>query len=214
MKLLSVNVGRPREIEWQGRMLRTGIFKEPVSGPVMMRTLNLDGDGQADLTVHGGVEKAVYAYPVEHYAYWQEQLGVSLPWAKFGENLTVAGLLEQDLCIGDRLRVGAAEVIVTQPRFPCSKLAARFQRPQMVDWFLASRRSGFYVAVAREGLVAAGDTIEVLSRDRNGVSVADFVRVYASDTDDVATMLRLMEVAALPAKWRERFERRLANLPA
>ena len=143
MKVLSVNMGRPREIEWQGRTLTTGIFKEPASGPVMMRTLNLDGDGQADLAVHGGIDKAVYAYAAEHYAYWHSQLGIALPWGTFGENLTVEGALEDDFCIGDRLRIGEAEVAVTQPRFPCSKLAARFGRPQMVGWFLESRRTGF-----------------------------------------------------------------------
>ena len=214
MKLLSVNVGKPRDIQWQGQTLRTGIYKEPVAGSVMMRTFNLDGDGQADLIAHGGAEKAVYAYPAEHYSYWREQLGVSFPWATFGENLTVTGLLENEICIGDRLRIGGAEVVVTQPRFPCSKLAARLRRPEMVEWFLASGRTGFYVSVAREGLVTAGDTVDVLSRDPNAVSIADFVRVYAVDRQDVATMQRLLQVESLPAKWRERFGQRLATQQA
>jgi MOSC domain-containing protein YiiM len=175
----------------------------------MMRTLNLDGDGQADLRVHGGIDKAVYAYPAEHYAYWREQLGITLPWGAFGENLTIEGLLEDGVGVGDRLRVGEAEVVVTQPRFPCSKLGARFRRRDMVTWFLESRRTGFYVSVLREGRVAARDGVEIVARDAGRVSISEFVRVQAFDKADVAALRRLIDAPALPEKWRERFARQL-----
>src|SRR6266568_969087 len=152
MKILSVNVGMPKEVSWQGKLVTTGIFKEPVNAPVMLRTLNLDGDRQADLTVHGGVTKAVYAYPSEHYDYWRAELpDVDLPWAAFGENLTTEGLFEKDLRIGDRFRIGSAELVVTQPRLPCYKLGIRFGRMDMLKRFLKSGRTGFYFAVTVEG---------------------------------------------------------------
>ncbi len=178
MKLISVNVGLPRQVTWQGKTVTTGIFKEPINGPVMLRTLNLEGDRQGDLTVHGGAYKAVYAYPVEHYEYWRGELpDMELPWGMFGENFTVEGLLEEEVNIGDRFRMGAAEVVVTQPRLPCYKLGLKFGRPDMVKRFLASRRTGFYFAVLKEGQVEAGNAIELLSRDENKVTVADIVRV-------------------------------------
>jgi MOSC domain-containing protein YiiM len=148
MKLLSVNVGLPREVSWKGKTVMTGIFKEPVQGRVMVRSLNLDGDGQADLTVHGGVDKAVYAYPVEHYDYWRQELpDTDLPWGMFGENLTIEGVLEQGVNIGDRFRMGTAAVMVTQPRMPCYKLGIKFGRTDIVKRFLDSQRSGFYFSV-------------------------------------------------------------------
>ena len=157
MKLISVQVGLPREVSWEGRTVTTGIFKEPIGGPVMVRTLNLDGDEQADLSVHGGPDKAVYVYPFEHYEYWRKELpGVKLPYGMFGENLTTEGLLEKDVNVGDRFRIGEAELVVRQPRMPCYKLGLKFQRADMVKRFLTSRRSGFYFAVLREGEVQAG----------------------------------------------------------
>src|SRR3982751_4220491 len=162
MKVLSVNVGLPRTVEWRSDPVQTGIYKTPVDGPVLVRRLNLDGDRQADLSVHGGPEKAVYLYPGEHYAWWREQLpGVSLPWGAFGENLTAKGLLETMVRVGDLLRIGTAEFVVTQPRMPCFKLNVRFQRPDMVKRFLQAARSGFYLAVLKEGRLAAGDPIEL-----------------------------------------------------
>ena len=211
MKLLSVNVGLPRVVEWHGKPVETGIFKAPVAGPVMMRTLNLDGDRQADLTVHGGPAKAVYGYPAEHYAFWREQLGEELIWGAFGENLTTTGLDENSLHIGDRLRIGAAELVVTQPRLPCFKLGVRFGRADMVKRFLASRRTGFYFAVVSEGPVAAGEPIEVVERDPRRVRVSDITRLYAFDKDDHATMRRAVEVAALPEMWRNYYAERLAE---
>ncbi len=143
--LISVNVGLPRTVEWKGREVTTGIFKEPVAGRVKLRTLNLDGDGQADLSVHGGPDMAVYAYPAEHYRYWRKELPrMDLPWGMFGENFTTEGILEDSVNIGDRFRIGAAELMVTQIRVPCYKLGMKFGRDDMVKRFLASRRSGFY----------------------------------------------------------------------
>jgi MOSC domain-containing protein YiiM len=210
MKLISVNVGLPRQVIWQGKTVTTGIFKEPVSGPIMLRTLNLEGDRQGDLTVHGGAHKAVYAYPVEHYEYWRGELpDMELPWGMFGENFTVEGLLEQEVNIGDRFRIGAAEVVVTQPRLPCYKLGLKFGRPDMVKRFLVSRRTGFYFAVLKEGQVEAGDTVELLSQDENKVTVTDIVRVYAFDQNDLVTMRRATQVEALPEGWVGYFQEQL-----
>lgn len=177
MRLVSVNVGLPREVLWKGRIITTSIFKEPVQGRLMMRTLNLDGDRQADLTVHGGPNKAVYAYPAEHYEYWRRQWpDPLLPWGMFGENLTVEGLLEESVHIGDRFRIGTAEVIVTQPRTPCYKLSIRFGREDIIKQFWQSGRSGFYLAVLKEGEVGAGDVIELIHRDEDNITVAEVFR--------------------------------------
>jgi MOSC domain-containing protein YiiM len=157
MRVVSVNVGLPRSVRWRGRDVTTGIFKEPVEGRVRLQRLNLDGDRQADLAVHGGAGKAVYAYPLEHYAFWREELGQDLTCGAFGENLTVEGLpLEEEMALGDRFKIGSAELVVTQPRVPCYKLGLRFGRDDMPKRFLASRRSGYYLAVEREGSVGAG----------------------------------------------------------
>src|ERR1700704_566606 len=156
MEVVSVNVGMPREVTWKGMRVETGIFKDPVDGLVAVGKLNLAGDKQADLTVHGGLAKAVYAYPVEHYEYWKEELPkVSFGWGKFGENLTTRGLSEDHLFIGDQLKVGSAILMVTQPRLPCYKLALKFNRDDMIKRFLASGRSGFYLSVVLEGVVSA-----------------------------------------------------------
>ena len=210
MRLISVNVGRPRLVMWRGEPVSTGIFKEPVAGRVYLRTLNLDGDRQADLTVHGGPAKAVYAYPSEHYPFWRGELpGVELPWGMFGENFTTAGLLETTVNVGDRLRVGTAELQVTQPRMPCYKLGIKFGRADMLKRFLASGRTGFYFAVLREGEVGAGDDVELIARDPRGVTVADVVRLYVRDRDDVETMRRAVAVEALPQGWRDEFLERI-----
>ena len=171
--MISVNVGLPRVVEWKGRTITTGIFKEPVEGRTTLHRLNLDGDRQVDLTVHGGPDKAVYAYPAEHYAHWRQELpGMELPWGTFGENLSTEGLLEDSVNIGDRFRIGTAEVQVTQPRVPCYKLSSKFRRDDMIKRFLASQRSGFYLRVLQEGEVAPGDPFELTSRDANNVTVA------------------------------------------
>jgi MOSC domain-containing protein YiiM len=212
MKLLSVNVGLPREIEWKGKVVRTSIFKAPVPGRVQVRRLNLDGDQQSDLAVHGGIDKAVYAYPSEHYAFWRRELpGVELPWGIFGENLTTEGLLEETLNVGDRLQVGSSEFVVTQPRMPCFKLGIRFNRPDMVKRFLQSGRSGFYFAVLKEGEVATGDTIKLLKQDEHGVTVADIVNLYRNDANNQDTLRRVSELPSLPNNWRDYFRKRLWN---
>lgn len=210
MKLLSVNVARPRDVLHQGQTVSTGIFKQPVAGRVRLRRHNLDGDGQGDLSVHGGPNKAVYAYPAEHYAFWREQLSrVELPWGMFGENFTTEGLREEEVRIGDCFRVGAAEVVVTQPRFPCVKLGIKFRRADMVKRFLASRRTGFYLAVGQEGEVGAGDTIELVAREESGLTVADIVELYVSKQKDREMLERAANLAALPEGWRDVFRKRL-----
>ena len=210
MNILSVNVGVPREVTWQGKLVTTGIFKEPVNTPVMMRTLNLEGDRQADLTVHGGVTKAVYAYPSEHYGYWRAELsGVDLPWGMFGENFTTEGLLEEATYIGDRFGIGEAEVMVTEPRMPCYKLGIKFGRADIIKRFLASRRTGFYFAVVRGGMVGAGAPIELIGRAQQEISVADITRLYAFEKDDLKSLRRAIEVEALPENWRGYFQHQL-----
>ena len=160
MKLVSLNVGLPRDVTWHDRNVTTAIFKRPVEGRVALTRLNLDGDRQADLTVHGGEFKAVYCYPLEHYDYWRKELpGRELPMAVFGENFTTTGMSEESVHLGDQFSVGSARVVVTQPRLPCYKLGLRFQSDDMVRRFLASGRTGFYVAVIQEGEVGAGDEI-------------------------------------------------------
>ena len=210
MKILSMNVGLPHEVTWRGKLVTTGIFKDPVNAPVTLRTLNLDGDGQADLTVHGGVTKAVYAYPSEHYGYWRTELpGVDLPSGMFGENFTTEGLLEETVYIGDRFRAGETEVMVTEPRMPCYKLGIKFGRADIIKRFLASRRTGFYFAVVRGGLVSAGDALELIGREQQDISVADITRLYAFEKDDVKKLRRTLDVEALPESWKSYFQHRL-----
>ena len=211
MKLLSVNVGLPREVEWKGKIVRTSIFKTPVVGRVRVAKLNVKGDQQSDLTVHGGIDKAVYAYPSEHYSFWRSELpGMDLPWGVFGENFTTVGLLE-DTHIGDRFRIGSAQFVVTQPRMPCFKLGIRFNRPDMVKRFLQSGRTGFYFAVLEEGEVAAGDSIELLERDEHNIPVADVVNLYRGDATNQDLLRRVSELPSLPNSWREYFRKRLWN---
>ena len=213
MKIVSVNTGLPREVLWHGQVVTTGIFKEPVEGGIAVRKLNLDGDRQADLTVHGGEYKAVYCYPVAHYEYWRQELpGRQLPMGMFGENFTIDGLLEDSVRIGDEFSVGSAGVIVTQPRLPCYKLGVRFQSADMVKRFLASGRTGFYLAVTREGDVGAGDEIANILRDPKGVPVSEITRLYVAKryaADDVASVKRALQVHALPESWKSYFVERL-----
>jgi MOSC domain-containing protein YiiM len=214
--VVSVNVGLPRVVEWKGESVSTAIYKHPVSGRVVVRRLDLDGDRQADLTVHGGPDKAIYAYPVEHYAAWRTELpDADLAVPAFGENLTTSGLLEETVQIGDRYRVGTAELMATQPRTPCYKLGIRFGRPDMVRRFHQSGRSGFYFAVLNEGDVAAGDAITLLQRATHSLSVADINRIYAhrgrATGEDTDLMRRASELQALPDGWRAYFQARLAR---
>lgn len=207
MKLLSVNCGLPREVDWHGTSVTTSIFKQPVKGRVPLRKLNLDGDKQSDLTVHGGEHKAVYCYPIEHYEYWKAELpGQPLPIGVFGENFTIEGLDENTAYIGDRFSIGSAEVVVSQPRLPCYKLGIRFGSDAMPRRFLASRRTGFYLAVTREGEVGAGDEIKQLSHDANSLSVATITRLYVAtdyDSEDLLEVQRARELSALPDSWKQ-----------
>jgi MOSC domain-containing protein YiiM len=210
MRVVSVNVGKPREVEWKGKIVSTSIFKEPVTGRVAMRRLNLDGDRQADLSVHGGAEKAVYVYPAEHYQFWRNEFpNMELPWSMFGENLTVEGLQEDTVNIGDQLRIGSAQVVVTQPRMPCYKLGIKFKRDDILKRFLVSGRSGFYLAVLEEGEVEAGDPITLIKRNENGVTVGDITRLYTSDKHNLAALRKAVTVEALPEGWREYFYERI-----
>ncbi len=203
MKVISVNVGLPREVAWKGMIVRTAIFKEPVGGAVEIKELNLAGDQQADLTVHGGAEKAVYAYPAEHYEYWRKELpDVSFSWGRFGENLTTEGLREDTLCIGDQLRIGSAVLMVTQPRMPCYKRELRFDREDMIKRFLMSGRSGFYFSVIEPGETSVGSKVEILDRDPNRVSVVEIVHLYVGQTRDSELLQRAMHVRALPKNWK------------
>jgi MOSC domain-containing protein YiiM len=217
MKLISVNIGLPREVTWHRKNLTTAIYKEPVHGRVALRKLNLDGDRQADPSVHGGEYKAVYCYPLVHYEYWKRELpGRGLPLGIFGENFTLDGLLEESVHLGDQFSVGSAEVVVTQPRLPCYKLGIRFEADDMVKRFFVSGRTGFYLAVTREGEVGAGDEIVGIRREPNGFPVSEITRLYAAKRygdAEVAWVQRAMRVAALPESWKEYFRQRLEKIP-
>jgi MOSC domain-containing protein YiiM len=213
MKVVSLNVAVPRTMVWKGHEVRTGIFKEPVDGPVMLRRLNLDGDRQSDLTVHGGPAKAVYAYPSEHYPLWKSELpGMVLPWGMFGENLTTEGLNEEEIHIGDQFRIGEAVVMVTQPRTPCYKLALKFQRDDMLKRMLTNGRSGFYLAVTQQGVVQSGDAIERVHEDSERISVAEINTLYRDGGKDVNLLKRAAKLEALPESWRDYLREELKSL--
>ncbi len=215
MKLLSVNVGLPRLVMHNGNPVSTGIFKEPVTGRLQLRTLNLDGDRQADLSVHGGPSKAIYAYPSEHYEYWKRELPeMELPWGMFGENFTTCGLFEGELSIGDKFRIGTSVVMITEPRMPCYKLGIRFGRSDIIRRFLQSERTGFYFAVLQEGEVGAGDRFELLKKDGHDVKVSDITRLYVRDKQNVSLLRRAIEVEALPESWRGYFQNQLQKVTA
>jgi len=219
MKLVSVNTGLPREVSWHGRIVTTAIYKEPAVGRVALRKFNLDGDRQADLTVHGGEHKAVYCYSLAHYAHWKRELPErKLPMGMFGENFTIDagndGLLEDLVHLGDRFSIGTAEVVVTQPRLPCYKLGVRFQSDDMVKRFLASGRTGFYVAVMREGEVGAGDEIKLIAREPSAVPVSEITRLYVAKRfgeAEISAVRRALDVKELPESWKEYFREPLRH---
>jgi len=213
MKIISVNVGLPRLVMRNGEPVSTGIFKEPVAGRVRLRTLNLDGDRLSDLSVHGGHEKAVYAYPHEHYPFWKRELpDMDLPLGMFGENFTTEGMLESEIHIGDRFRIGSAELMVTQPRMPCYKLGIRFNRADILKRFLASERTGFYFSVLSEGEVGAGDEVELIEKNSSGVTVVDVTRLYSSDKQNLDLLQRAIATEALPSGWRNYFQTRIDDI--
>jgi MOSC domain-containing protein YiiM len=210
MRVLSVNVGKPQQREWKGAIVSTGIFKHPVAGEVKVAALDLEGDEQADLMVHGGPDKAVYVYPFEHYAYWRTQLpGETLTMGNFGENLTTEGLSEETMHIGDELEIGTARFVVTQPRLPCYKLGLRFDREEMTRLFYHSRRFGFYLRVLREGKLQTGSSIAVVAEDPNELSVADFIRLFTRESHDMGLLNRTRKIRYLPAGWSEELRSRL-----
>ena len=203
MQVLSVNVGKPREVPWNGITISTGIYKRAVAGEVAVRKTNLDGDEQADLTVHGGPYKAVYAYPAEHYGFWRDEFpDMPLTWGYFGENLTTTGLREEDVCIGDTIRIGSATFQVTQPRLPCYKLGIRFGRDDIIKRFLASRRSGFYLSVLEEGSLRSTSEIEIVERNPQKVSIVDVINLFLGMPQDDAILARAVQVDALPQDWK------------
>jgi MOSC domain-containing protein YiiM len=213
VKILSLNVSRPKLVIYQGNTISTGIFKQPVSGPVRLRTLNLDGDRQTDLSVHGGPNKAVYGYPSEHYPFWHNELpDMDLPWGMFGENFTTIDLVEDQLHIGDRFQIGSAIVMIRQPRTPCYKLAAKFQRDDILERFLRSGRSGFYFSVEQEGSVQAGDDFNLLQRNDDGIAISEVNQLIAFDRYNRELLHTAVATSALPAHWRELFSERLNRL--
>jgi MOSC domain-containing protein YiiM len=210
-KVISLNVGLPRTVIFHGQVVTTGIFKEPVKERKKLRKLNLDGDKQADLTVHGGLDKALYAYPAEHYDYWKKRLpGMKLPWGMFGENITAEGLLEDQVNIGDMFRVGSSEVVATQPRMPCYKLGVKFGRMDIIRQFMNSKLTGIYFRVIKEGEVGVGDEIELISRNGNNVTVKDIFRL-ATGEHDITTLRRAVHIEALAEGWRLEFLEELAK---
>ena len=211
MKLLSVNVSLPKEVPYNDQIITTGIFKEPVSGRVAVRTINVEGDGQADRKVHGGRDMAVYAYPVEHYPYWEQALGRDgFPFGQFGENLTIAGLTEEQVRVGDVLRVGGALLQVTQPRIPCYKLALRMG--EGLDFprrFQDSGRLGFYLRVLEEGEIGAGDAIERVQSAEGSATIAEFIGVYLHQTHDPDSLRHVLASRDLGDAWRTYLEKML-----
>ena len=213
MKLIAVSVGLPREVLWKGETVTTSIFKSPVDGPVALRRHNLDGDQQSDLSVHGGPTKAVYVYPSEHYEFWKRELpAAELSWGSFGENFTVAGLDEDNVCVGDEYRIGTARVVVTEPRMPCVKLAIRFDRADMLKRFLKSQRTGFYFGVVEEGSLQADDELEPLSKHPDRLAVSDVTRLYTTERSNADLLRKALAVAALPESWRSYFVHQLEKL--
>ncbi len=209
MRVLSVNVGMPREVRWNGSIVLTGIIKDPVAHRIPLRRLNLDGDAQADLTVHGGPDKAVYAYPSEHYPGWEAKLGLSLPPAAFGENLTTEGLVEDQVHIGDEFRVGTARLVVTQPRMPCYKLGIRFNDPSIVKTFLKAGLPGIYFAVVEEGSVGPGDTVERLHIDQRRITVRKMLALVLDRHAPPSELQELVEIPTLARVWRAELQSRL-----
>ena len=210
MQLLSINVGQPKEVEYKGKQVLTSIFKNPVNGPVNVTTLNLEGDRQADLTVHGGIHKAVYVYPTEHLPYWSQQYPEKqFTYGSFGENLSTSGLLETDICIGDQLRIGRAEFSVTSPRFPCFKLGIKMNDPGFIKAFMQANRSGFYLMVLKEGVIAPGQEIEIIGSDGYNFSVEEFSRLYALDRYNQSLLRKAIKAPSITEDWKEFFEERL-----
>lgn len=210
MRIVSVNVARPRLIEFRGKTVKTGIFKEPVEGPVMIRTLGLEGDGKADRSVHGGPDKAVYGYPYEYYDFWRREIDrTDLAPGQFGENLTIAGLPDENVHIGDVFRAGEALLQATQPRLPCLKLGARMDDPQFPKRFMKAGRMGYYFRVLEEGLVQAEDPVELVALDPEGVSISEVTDLWFRDKENQTRIAAALRAEGLPPGWRDGFIERL-----
>jgi MOSC domain-containing protein YiiM len=210
MNVVSVNVGQPREVQWKGKTVQTGIFKAPIAGPVAVLADQLAGDGQADLRVHGGPTKAVYAYDLAHYAFWQQQLpGTTLTPGIFGENLTTSGLPDHEVCLGDTFAVGTAVLVALQPRLPCVKLCIRFHDERMVRWFMEARRSGIYFGVRQPGQVRAGDAFVLQERAAHGLTIQDIADQYYGSDKQPDQLAALLAQPLLPAFFQESFTRML-----
>jgi MOSC domain-containing protein YiiM len=216
MKVISVNVGLPRQISYENRQVVTSIFKEPIEGRVKVTTLNLNGDAQADLSVHGGADKAVYSYSEEHYKYWKDVYPtIAVPFGMFGENLTTRGLNEDMVNIGDQYQIGTARLVVTQPRMPCYKLGIKFGRMDILKKFVNSQRPGIYYKVLIEGELGVGDNIKLIYRDKNNVTINDIVRLYINDHNDeenISKMRRATQLDFLPEPWRIHFGQKITRL--
>lgn len=211
MKLLSVNVGLPRVVTWGGRTYPTSIFKQPVSGRVMMRRLNIDGDAQGNLSTHGGVDMAVYVYSDHHYPHWRGVLkDESLGFGAFGENLTVTGMTEDGVHIGDTFRIGEALVQVSEPRTPCHKLAMKYDSPAFPKKFLRSGRVGFYFRVLEPGRIGAGDEIAPVAQDPARLSILEALRIWEKKRPRAQDLERALTCKALSPKWRGQFAEQLA----
>ena len=201
----SVNVGTPREVGWRGGTVRTAIWKDPVQGPVKVRGVNVDGDRQANLEAHGGVDKALYAYGAEDLEWWAGQLGREVPPGSFGENLTVRGVDVSGALVGERWRAGGTLLEVSQPRTPCFKLGIRMGSQRFPSRFAAAGRPGAYLRILAEGEVAAGDPVEVVHRPGHGLTVAEVSRIYHQDHAGAARLLQVPELADTWKQWAERF---------
>ncbi len=212
MKIISLNVSLPKVVEFKGKKVSTGIYNEPIEGRVKVRTLNLDGDKQADLAVHGGLDKAVYAYPSEHYPYWRDQYpDLTLGWGMFGENFTTEGLLEDQTNIGDEFQMGSAKFAVTQPRLPCFKLGIKFGATDVIKKLFASAKCGIYFKVLEEGEVGAGDEIKLVRRDKNNVTVRDVIKTYGNERHNKELLERALKIDAFPTRWKEKYQQILQS---
>jgi len=210
MQLVSINVGQPKWVQFEGKTFLTGIFKTAVSGIVSVHFTQLQGDGQGDLKAHGGSDKAVYLYPLEHYDFWRKELGVPIEeMGSFGENFTASGMLETEICIGDTFEIGTTVVQVTQPRTPCYKLSARFARTDLPNRFLRSLKSGFYLRVLQEGRVAAEDCFTLCDQDPNPITVCDMARIYHFEREDRTAVEQALENQSLAADWRKVLQKQL-----
>ena len=216
MKVVSVNVGLPKQVSYGKRQVVTSIFKEPIEGRVKVTTLNLDGDAQADLSVHGGLDKAIYSYSGEHYKYWKEVYPtIVMPFGMFGENLTTQGLNEDTVNIGDQYQIGSSRLVVTQPRMPCYKLGIKFGRMDILEKFINSQRPGIYYKVLQEGDLGTGDNITLLHKDKNNVTINDIVSLYINDRHDkenISKMKKATKLKSLPESWKTYFGQKISRL--